>query len=342
MLLISLVAVVIDFSEKVHRFIDHELSFFEIMTQYYLPFIPWINGLMWPLFSLIAVIFFTSRLAKNSEIVASLSSGISFYRIMVPYLIAAFIIAGMMWYGKNYLIPHSCKMKNDFENEYLTKKHQSTLNSDVHLYLNPTEKIYIRYYKKRDTTANVFRLEQFKDGRLVQILKAEKLEFKKAPNEWTLKDYEVRRFQGLNESILISKGETLDTMIDLTPEDFVRNNKIMENMTTGDLKDHIRREREKGLNAGKNYLVQLHQRTSQPFSIIVLTLIGFAVASRKVRGGMGLHLALGVIIGAAFVLISEFSATFSINMSLSPAIGAWLPNIVFSIIAILLIRISQK
>jgi len=342
MLLISLVAVVIDFSEKIHRFIDNDLSFIEIMSQYYLPFIPWINGLMWPLFSLIAVIFFTSRLAKNSEIIASLSSGISFYRIMVPYLIAASIIASLMWVGKNYLIPHSCKLKNDFENEYLTKKHQSTLNSDVHLYLNPTEKIYIRYYKKRDTSANIFRLEKFEEEKLVQVLKAEKLEFKKEPNEWTLKDYEIRQFDGLDESILIAKGESMDTIFDLTPKDFIRNNKIMENMTTGDLREHISREREKGLAAGKTFLVQLHQRNSQPFSIIVLTLIGLAVASRKVRGGMGLHLAIGVILGAAFVLISEFSATFSINLSMPPALGAWIPNIVFSIIALVLLKYSQK
>jgi len=342
MLLISMMAVVIDFSEKVHRFIDNDLSVLEVLTQYYLPFIPWINGLMWPLFSLIAVIFFTSRLAKNSEIVASLSSGISINRIMVPYLISAFIIAGLMWFGKNYLIPHSCKLKNDFENEYLTKKHQKTLNSDVHLYLNPSEKVYIRYYKKRDSSANVFRLEKFEGGKLVEVLKAEKMEFKSEPNEWTLKDYERRRFTELNESIVLAKGETIDTVIDLTPEDFIRNNKIMENMTTGDLVEYISREQGKGLNTGKNYLVEYHQRHSQPFSIIVLTIIGFAVASRKVRGGMGLHLALGVIIGAAFVLISEFSATFSINLSLSPAFGAWLPNIIFGIIAIILLRFSQK
>jgi len=342
MLLISMIAVVIDFSEKIHRFIDNDLSLLDVLTQYYLPFIPWINGLMWPLFSLIAVIFFTSRLAKNSEIIASLSSGISFYRLMVPYLISAFVIAGLMWFGKNYLIPHSCKMKNDFENEYLTKKHQSTLNSDVHIYLNPLEKVYIRYYKKRDSTANVFRLEKFNEGKLTEILKAEKLEFKEDPNEWTLKDYERRKFTELNESIVIAKGETLDTILDLTPKDFIRNNKIMENMTTGDLIEYISREQGKGLDTGKNFLVEYHQRSSQPFSIIILTIIGLAVSSRKVRGGMGLHLAIGVILGAAFVLVSEFSATFSINLTLSPAFGAWLPNIIFAIIAFFLIRFSQK
>jgi len=342
MLLISMVAVVIDFSEKINRFIDADLSMVTVLVKYYLPFIPWINGLMWPLFSLIAVIFFTSRLAKNSELIATLSSGVSFYRIMVPFLIAASFVATLLWIGKNYVIPHSCKLKNDFEHEYLSKKYQKTLNSDIHIYLNPSEKIYIRHYKKRDTTASVFRLEKFEDEKLVQILKAEQLEFKKLPNEWTLKDYEIRTFKDLDETILIAKGETLDTFFDLTPNDFIRNTKIMENMTTGDLRAHISREQEKGLITGKDFMIELYQRTSQPFSIIILTIIGLAVASRKVRGGMGFHLAVGVILGAAFVVVSEFSATFSINLSLSPLLGSWTPNIIFMVIAAILVRYSQK
>ena len=342
MLLITMIAVVIDFSEKINRFINAKLPLTQILGEYYLNFIPWINGMMWPLFSLIAVIFFTSRLAKNSEIIALLSSGMSFNRIMLPFIISATIVASILWVGKNYIIPHSCKIKNNFESEHLKKKHEKTLNSDVHFFLNPDEKVYIRYYRRSDTTAQSFRLERFDNGRLLEVLKAEKLLFKEEPNEWTFKNYSIRTFDGNKEQLAKYEGQTMDTILDLTPDDFIKNIKQMENMTTTDLNEYIARERERGLGEAKNFLIEKHLRNSQPFTIIILTLIGLAVASRKVRGGMGLHLALGVVIGAAFVILSKFAATFSNNLSLSPALGAWLPNILFGIIAFWLIHKSQK
>lgn len=342
MLLISLVSVVIDFSEKINKFMDNDLSTWDVLSGYYLPFIPWINGLMWPLFSLIAVIFFTSRMARNTEIIAMLSSGVSFYRVMVPYLIASSILAGLFWVGKNYVIPHSNTIKNDFEYKYLTKKHSKTLNNDVHFYLNEKEKVHIRYYRKRDTTAQGFRIETFEDGKLVKTLKAERLIFLEAPNKWTLKDYEVRTFRGMEETLLNARGQKKDTVLNITPADFVQNMKLMENMPSDALREYVEREKGRGVGAAKNFLIQLHQRNSEPFSIIILTIIGLAVASRKVRGGMGLHLAIGVVIGATFVIIGQFSATFSNNLSLSPAMGAWMPNILFAIVAIVLVRYSQK
>ena len=342
MMLISLVSIVIDFSDKIHKFIDADLSTLDVMKGYYLPFIPWINGLMWPLFSLIAVIFFTSRLAKNTEVIAMFSSGVSFNRFLVPYIIASSLLAGFFWLGKNYVIPHSNKIKNQFEYDHLTKKHSKTLNNDVHFFLNPGEKIHVRNYNKRDTSVRGFRLESFREGKLVKTIKASRLLIKTPPNEWTIKDYEVRTFSGLEETLVISKGETLDTILDLKPSDFVQNKKQKENMMTNDLKAFIKRERNRGVGASKNFLIELNHRNSEPFSIIILTIIGVAVASRKVRGGMGLHLAIGVILGSAFVIVSQFSATFSNNLSLSPALGAWIPNICFSIIAFLLIRLSQK
>lgn len=342
MLLISMVSIVIDFSEKIHKFIDAELTTVEVLKGYYLPFIPWINGLMWPLFSLIAVIFFTSRLARNTELIAMLSSGMSYNRILVPYFIAGSILASLFWVGKNYVIPHSNKMKNDFEYEHLTKKHAKVLNSDEHFFLKPNEKIHIKYYSKRDTSVRGFRLEQFKDDRLTKVIKAKRLLFKAEPNEWSIKDYEIRTFNKLEESLLMANGETMDTVLNLTPNDFIQNKKDMENMTTGDLRRYIGREQERGVGAAKNFLIQLHQRNSEPFSIIILTIIGAAVASRKVRGGMGLHLAIGVVLGAAFVIISQFSATFSNNLAMSPALGAWIPNVIFGLIALFLVSKSQK
>lgn len=321
---------------------DADLTTLEVIKGYYLPFIPWINGLMWPLFSLIAVIFFTSRLAKNTELIAILSAGVSFNRILVPYIIASGLLALVFWFGKNQIIPHSNKIKNDFEYDYLTKKHLKTRNSDVHFFLGPNEKVHNKYYSKRDTSVRGFRIETFEDGKLVKVLKAKKLLFLEPPNRWTIKDYEVRTFNGLDETLQVESKATKDTTLNMTPSDFIQNLKEMENMTTGDLREFIEREKDKGLGASKNFLIQLHQRNSEPFSIIILTIIGAAIASRKVRGGMGLHLAIGVIIGAAFVIITQFSATFSNNLSLSPALGAWLPNIIFGLVALFLVSKSQR
>ncbi len=342
MFLITMVSIVINYSEQIHRFIKAELNFFEVMSQYYIYYVPWINGLMWPLFSLISVIFFTSRLAKNSEIVASLSSGVSNWRILLPYIMAASIISTLLWVGKNYVIPYSNKEKHYFESEVLNKNHENVLRDNIHFFLNANEKIFIHRYLRRDTSALVFRLETFEDGELVKVLSAEKIDFKKAPKLWTIKNYDIREINGLNESIKIASGEKLDTIIDLTHDDFVRNTKGMENMSTKDLREHIQRKRERGISAEKNYLVELHLRNAQPFAIIILTIIGFAVASRKVRGGMGLHLAIGVTIGAAYVVISQFSSTFSNNLSLSPFLGAWIPNIIFGVVALFLMFRGQN
>lgn len=321
---------------------DADLSTLEVLKGYYLPFVPWINGLMWPLFALIAVIFFTSRMAKNTEIIAMLSSGVSYNRILFPYFIASCILAGLFWTGKNYVIPHSNKIKNDFEYQHLTKKHTRTLNNDIHFFLSPGEKVHIRNYNKRDTSIRGFRIESFKGRQLVKTLKAQRVLLKKMPNEWTIKDYEIRTFDGLNESLVIAKGESIDTVMNLRPSDFFVNRKDKENMTTTALKEYIEREKGRGVGAPKSFLVELNQRNSEPFSIIILTVIGAAIASRKVRGGMGLHLAMGVVLGACYVIISQFSATFSNNLSLSPALGAWLPNIIFGILSLILIRYSQK
>jgi len=262
--------------------------------------------------------------------------------MMVPFIISGSILSCLLWLGKNYVIPYSNKYKNDFEYEYLTKKHSKTLNNDIHFFLNPLEKVHVRYYRQRDTSVQGFRLETFDDGKLVKTLKAERVLYGGEPKKWTIKDYEIRTFNGMEESLFIAKGEKLDTTLNLTPADFVQNTKLMENMTSGDLRNYIKREKDRGVAAAKNFTIQLHQRNSEPFSIIILTIIGMAVASRKVRGGMGLHLAIGIILGAAYVMIGQFSATFSNNLSFPPALGAWTPNIIFSFIAAYLVSKSQK
>jgi len=340
-LLITMIAVVINFSEKVGKFIDKKVPAREIIFDYYLNFIPWINGLLWPLFALIAVIFFTSRMARDSEVIPMLSAGISYKRFLVPYMIAASILAGLLWYGSNYLIPSATKGMYEFESKYITST-TKTNTSDIHCFVNPNEKIYLRYFTRRDTSGQTFRLETFKDRRLVKYLEARKIKLKKTPNVWTLYDYEIRTFEGMRDSLLSMKGEELDTIINLTPDDFIKNTRIMEIMTSSDLKTYIEKEKERGLDTAVAHIIELNRRSADPFTILILTIIGVAIASRKTRGGMGLNLALGVILGSAYVILSKFASTFVINMSLSPTLGVWLNNLVFSLIAIFLVYRAQK
>lgn len=341
--LITMVSIVIDFSDKINRFIDRDLSIKQILVDYYLNFIPWINGLLWPLFALISVVFFTSRLARNTEIIPMLGSGISFNRLIVPYLISSSLIASALWYGTNYLIPKTTKHKNEFEAEYLSRSKKQNLSNNIHFFISPDSKIFIKHYKNRDSTAQNFRLENYDSlGVLTDLIQANKIKFKEHPDVWTLEQYVKRGFDEMDESIVLGQSEKLDTALNFKPSDFVHYTKQMEMMTTAELKDYITVEESRGLDNTKKYQIELQRRTADPFTIIIMTLIGMAVASKKVRGGMGLHLAVGVVIGSAYVILSKFSKTFAENLSVSAEIGMWAPNLVFGLIAVVLILNAQK
>ncbi len=340
--LITMVSVVIDLSERIAKFLSQDCTWQEVVFDYYVNFIPYINGQLWPLFALIAVIFFTSRIASDNEIIAILSSGVSYNRVLVPYLIASSIIAALFWYGKNYVIPRSTKIKNEFESKYISRNQKKVLSNNVHFFLSPTEKVYIRYYKQKDSTAHSFRFERIENGKLVYVLKAGKLKLKELPNRWSTSKYEERFFDGNKERFIKHDKTELDTTFEFTPDDFVRHSKQMEMMTSDKLKEFIDVERTRGLGTAKKFETEMHRRNADPFTIIILTLIGFAVAARKARGGIGLNLAVGIILGAGFVVLAQFSETFSTNLSLHPALGAWMPNIIFFLVALYLLSKGQK
>lgn len=341
-MLISMVAVVINVSENIGKFLDNNVGLGEIAFDYYLNFIPYINGLLWPIFALLAVIFFSSRMARDSETIAILSAGVSFYRILVPYLIAASIIAAMLWYGNHYLIPRSSIPKNEFESKYFYVAATKSLGTNIHSYLNPNEKVYVRYYRTKDTSGQVFRLERFKGDKLSYLIKASRIRIKELPNTWTLFDYEKRHINDMDEDILVAKGESMDTILNITPNDFLKETKLLENTTSPELRSYVKSERERGLGTAQHIMVELHRRSADPVTILILTIIGAAIASRKVRGGLGFHLATGVILGSLFVVVSKFSITIASNLSINAAFGMWLPNLLFGICAIVLVLKAQK
>lgn len=342
-LALSMIAMVIDYSEKVEEFIDEPLlTNHEIIFDYYLNFILWINGLLWPMFSLIAVIFFTSRLANNSEIISILNAGVSFNRMMRPYLIAGGTIALLHFAGNHFFIPRGNKIKLDFEHTYVWKESDKGKTRDIHMFIGPGEKAFVRYYRKKDTTLVDFRLEGFEGNQMKWMLKARSVEWKGEPDHWLIRGYEIRKFDGMKETLINGEGKTIDTTLNLHPSDFVRYTNQKEMLTTPELLQFIAKEKERGLTNTRMYQIEVYRRSADPLAIIILTIIGMAVAARKVRGGMGLHLAMGIVLSAVFIFLSRLSITFATSEGMPALLGVWLPNIIFAVVAAVLVRKAQK
>lgn len=339
-LIFSLIAIVIDFSEKIDDYLEDDIPISGMIWDYYLNYIPYINGLLWPLFSLIAVIFFTSRMAYNSEIISVFNAGASFFRMMVPYLFSAFVVAGIHFIGNHYIIPQGNKDRIDFENTYIWKHNYENKSKHIHLFLNETDKLYFRRFQIKDSTGIDMTLEKMVNGKLVSKLTAKQAAWNSKKECWTLKNYRIRNIGPIKEQLI--QGTKLDTVLAVVPGDLARRDNLKETMTTSELIEYINSEKKRGVGNVQKFEVERYRRSADPFSIIILTIIGMAVASRKVRGGMGLHLALGAALGGAFIFLSKFSTTFSINAGLPPEIGVWVPNIIFTVITLFLILKAQK
>ncbi len=342
MLLFTIISVAIDYSSKVEKFIEKDCVAYEICFDYYVNFIWYINGLLTPIYVLIAVIFFTSRLAFNSEFISILNAGVSYRRIMRPYLIAASIITFTHLYANHFLIPHGNKVRLDFEHKYIWTTNDKMKKRDIHMFVDPETKIFIRHFRKTEQYASDLRLEKYREGQLIEYLKCKKASWIGPPNKWQLEDYEIRYFDGLNERLVLGEREKLDTTLNITPDDFVRYKNQMEMMDTQDMREFIKREKSRGLGNTQIYAIEISQRTAEPFSTIILTLLGMSIASRKVRGGIGLHLAIGIGLGAVYVFLSKFAESFAVNLDISPVYAIWIPNVVYFFIAMYTLLKAQK
>lgn len=341
-LLFSIIAVTIDFSEHIEKFIDNKVKGKDIIVDYYLNFVPHINGLLWPIFSLIAVIFFTSRMARNTEVVALLNAGMSYFRFLRPFMISASFLALLYLLGNHFLFPVGNKKKLAFENTYIFPGNIRVKSNNIHLFIEPQTKVYIATYHKHDSTGTGFRLEKYDDLHLTYLLKARSFEYLKETKKWRLRDYDKRQWIDGKEYYTSGRNMQLDTAISLYPSDFVFFINDKEQMTSKELLDFIHYESQRGVGISKVMQSEFHRRWAEPFTIIILTLIGASIASRKQRGGMGLHLAMGVTLGALYVIISKFALTFSTNLNMSPMIAMWLPNLVFGVLAWYLVQKAQK
>lgn len=339
-LIFTLISIAIDFSEKVRHFVEKTCTFGEIAFDYYPGFMLHMAGLLLPLYVLIAVIFFTSRMAFNAEILSILNAGVSFRRLLVPYLIAGGAVASVHLVFNHFLVPITNKSRLKFERLYIDSKEKGK-KSNVHFLVEPGVKVFIQGYDKNQKTATGLRLEKFEGNKLISILQANSAAWKAEPNRWELKNYSIRSFDGMRESYR-RYNTPLDTAINLVPQDFIWYHNQNEEMTSFELREAIARDRSRGLLTSRNYEIELHRRTADAFTILILTIMGLAIAGRKVRGGMGLHLAIGVGMGAVYILLSKFAVSFAASGSIPIALGIWIPNILFSIIAVILMSAAQK
>lgn len=342
MLLFSLVSVVFDLSEKIEKFLSKDLTAWYIAKTYYFNFLPWIHSLLFPLYALITVIFFTSRMAGQTELIPMLSSGISFKRILRPFLIAGSIFTFIHLIGNHFFIPKSNKTLREFDNAYIKPGNIKPRDRNVHLFVAPNVAAFIRHYQSVDSSGVGFQMEKFENEKIVEIFKAKSIRWKAEPNIWTLEDYEIRKIGDQSESLIIKEGEEIDSAIHLSPADFIFVSNQKDMMTTKELSHYIERERQKGSGITKPFEVEQHRRTADPFTTLILTFIGTCIASRKVRGGMGLHLASGVVLGVVYIFLSKMSITFATNDVLPPIFAVWIPNLFFLIIGFYLLKKAQQ
>ncbi|MGL5981143.1 MAG: LptF/LptG family permease [Phocaeicola sp.] len=336
--LIISIAVVFDFNEHIDNFITNKAPFKAIVFDYYLNFIPYYSNLFSPLFVFIAVIFFTSKLAENSEIIAMFSTGMSFKRMMLPYMVSAGIISLVTLGLGAYIIPKGNITRLDFEDKYKRKKKQEFVRN-VQLEVDNGVIAYMERYEDYNRTGYRFSLDKFENKKLISRLTARTATYDSG-HLWIIKNYMIRSMDGMNE--VITKGEKLDTIIKMEPEDFLISKGQQQTMTSPELKEYIDSQKKRGFANIKEFEIEYYQRFAMSFAAFILTTIGVSLSSRKVKGGIGLHLGIGLGLSFSYILFQSISATFAVNGNASPFIAVWVPNILYTLIAIYLYQKAPK
>ena len=333
LVLILGIAVIFDFSEKIDDFIQKQAPFKAIVFDYYLNFIPYFATLFAPMFVFISVIFFTSRMAVNTEIIAMLNSGMSFRRLMVPYFISAAFIALGAFMLQNYVLPHSNIARLDFEEKYYRSSDFRRVNvSSVHRQIYPNVYIYMEQYNRISQSGRNFSMEKFNDrGMLESKMTANMIRWDSTTNKWGAWWYYIRETDSLGERI--SSGRRIDTVLNVGPDDFTRAPEFVHTMTHGELADYIDVLKSQGSDEIKLYLNEKHRRYASPFAFFILTIIGVSLSSRKIKGGIGLQIGLGLMLTFSYRLFMQFSSQFSLTGDLNPALPTWIPNILYTFIA---------
>lgn len=340
LILIIGIVIIFDISEKIDDFVKNEAPLKAIIVDYYLNFIPYFINMFSPLFVFITVVFYTSRQAANSEIIAILSSGVSYRRMLMPYMAAAAIITGLSLMLNLYVIPNSNATRLEFEQTYV-KKRSAAKTRNIHYQIAPGEFVYVESFSQWNKTAYKFTLENIEDNRLVSKLSAESAQWDSTMDGWRLRRYVLRDYaDGLEDRVQC--GERLDTVIALKLSDFYFNEKTVQTLSIKNLNALIETQKMRGDSNVMYAEIEKNNRYALPFSAFILTIMGVALSSRKKRGGIGWNLGLGIGLAFTYILFMRFSQMFVYAGTMSATIALWLPNVIFAIIAAILYKKAPK
>ena len=332
-LLIISIAIVFDFNENLSKFTQYHAPWRAIIFDYYANFVPYYSNLFSPLFVFIAVIFFTSKLAGNSEIISMMAAGMSIRRLMRPYMISCILIAGLTFYLNSFVIPHGTVIRQNFETLYRNSK-KNTSAENVQLQVAKNTVAYIQHYDDQYKRGYGFSLVKFKDKKIVSHMTAMEIQYDTVADtkyHWKVSNWKIRTLKGLKEHI--QSGASKDTVLLMEPTDLVYSKGQQETFTSPELLNYISKQTSRGSGNVVQYEVEFHKRIAMSFSSFILTIIGLSLSSRKRKGGMGLYLGIGLALSFGYIMLQTVSATFAIQDDTPPILAAWIPNIIFAIIA---------
>ncbi|MCR4844730.1 MAG: LptF/LptG family permease [Bacteroidales bacterium] len=333
-LFLAVIIIIFDISEKIDDFVRKEVPLREIAFDYYMNFVPYFINQYSPMFVFLTVIFFTSKMTQDSEVVAMLSSGISYHRLVRPYMISAGLIAILSLVMGMWVLPRSNETRVAFEQKYNAYR-KVKMGHDMHYKLENDVFVYFESFSAYNNTAYNFTMEDIHGGRMHSKLSAESAQYDTLTGVWKLRNYFIRDFDaGLQDHI--RSGRQLDTVFSMTRDDFFRNRYTIQQLNQKELNELIDTQIMRGDASVNMSLIEKHNRMSLPVSAFILTIIGLSLCTKKKRGGMGWNLAAGTGLGFSYILFMQFSEMFVITDTLPAQVAVWLPNVLYAIIAVVL------
>ena len=337
--LLMTIVVVFDMSENIQRFLSHNVPWKMVITGYYLNFIPYFINLFIPLFTFISVIWFTSKLSSHNEIISIFDNGISFNRMLVPYVTGAIIIMILSLILANFIVPNTNRKLNDFKYEYFGRR--TGTSTYLHIKNSKNSYIFVERWDKMAGEGYNFTYEEFDNSSIRQKISAQTIDYDEDNKVWRLHRY-TRRVITPDDEELIFRGEKLDTTFNITPMNLYQDVSVSESMTYRELKQFIKEEKVRGSSLLANYQIERHKRLANPVGILIMTLLGVSVSCRKSTRGVGVHIFIGMGLAFSFIFLQQISTVFSVSGGLPPVLGTWLPNILFAIITVIMLIITPK
>ena len=337
--LLMTIVVVFDVSENIQRFMSHNIPAKEVITGYYLNFIPYFINLFIPLFTFISVIWFTSKLSSRNEIISIFDNGISFNRMLVPYVVGAVFIMLLSLVLANFIVPTTNGKLNDFKYQYFGRRNVAT--TYLHIKNSKNSYVFVERWDKMEETGYNFTYEEFDNNAIRLKISAQTIDYNEDKKVWQLHRF-TRRVITPDQEEVITQGDQFDTVLNILPRNLYQDAFVSETMSYRELRQFIREERMRGSSLLANYQIEQHKRLANPMGILIMTLLGVSVSCRKSTRGVGVHVFIGMGLAFSFIFLQQISTVFSVSGGLPPVLGTWFPNIIFLIITIVMLRLTPK